>query len=125
MGSALSPNGLGFSDGGADEGGNMVSCSLMDKVVEVDRVSGRARVQVCNEGLKAPCLQSCRICCAGAHGCIGVRRERGGWVLAGAQVLRWFTHAQNTVQTIPVHVCNYSSMLVGLRERRASRRASG
>ncbi len=54
MGSALSPNGLGFSDGGAGEGGNMVSCSLMDKVVEVDRVSGRARVQVSNEGLKAP-----------------------------------------------------------------------
>ncbi len=33
-----------------------------------------------------------------------MRWERGGWVLAGAQVLRWFTHAQNPVQTIPVHV---------------------
>lgn len=54
MGSALSPNGLGFSDGGADEGGNMVSCSLMDKVVEVDRVSGRARVQVRGEVGRRP-----------------------------------------------------------------------
>ena len=43
MGSALSPNGLGFADGG---GGDMVSLALMDRVLEVDRVSGRARVQV-------------------------------------------------------------------------------
>mmetsp|Transcript_18685 Transcript_18685/g.56485 ORF Transcript_18685/g.56485 Transcript_18685/m.56485 type:complete len:605 (-) Transcript_18685:704-2518(-) len=42
VGSALSPNGLGFADGGE---GDMVSCSLMDKVVEVDRVSGRVHVQ--------------------------------------------------------------------------------
>lgn len=43
VGSALSPNGLGFADG---DGHDMVSLALMDKVVEVDRVSGRARVQV-------------------------------------------------------------------------------
>ncbi len=43
VGSALSPNGLGFAD---DDKSDMVSLALMDKVVEVDRVSGRARVQV-------------------------------------------------------------------------------
>lgn len=43
MGSALSPNGLGFADSDAAD---MVSLALMDKVIEVDRVSGRARVQV-------------------------------------------------------------------------------
>lgn len=47
VGSALSPNGLGFADGGE---GDMVSCSLMDKVVEVDRVSGRVHVQVYRAG---------------------------------------------------------------------------
>lgn len=41
VGSALSPNGLGFTD----DGGDMVSCSLMDSVIQVDRVSGRATVQ--------------------------------------------------------------------------------
>jgi hypothetical protein len=43
VGSALSPNGLGFADG---EQHDMVSLALMDKVLEVDRISGRARVQV-------------------------------------------------------------------------------
>ena len=43
VGSALSPNGVGFADG---EQQDMVSLALMDKVLEVDRVSGRARVQV-------------------------------------------------------------------------------
>ena len=43
VGSALSPNGLGFADGDKTD---MVSLALLDEVVEVDRVSGRARVQV-------------------------------------------------------------------------------
>ena len=43
VGSALSPNGLGFAD---SEQQDMVSLALMDRVLEVDRVSGRARVQV-------------------------------------------------------------------------------
>lgn len=43
VGSALSPNGLGFADG---DGHDMVSLALMDQVLEVDRVSGHVRVQV-------------------------------------------------------------------------------
>lgn len=43
VGSALSPNGLGFADSDKHD---MVSLALMDKVLEVDRVSGRARIQV-------------------------------------------------------------------------------
>lgn len=41
VGSALSPNGLGFGD----EGDDMVCCSLMDSVLSVDRVNGRATVR--------------------------------------------------------------------------------
>ena len=44
MGSALSPNGLGFAD---SSDADMVSLALMDRVLEVDRVSGHARIQVC------------------------------------------------------------------------------
>ena len=41
LGSALSPNGIGFSNGA------VVSLALMDKVLDVDAKTRRVRVQVC------------------------------------------------------------------------------
>ena len=48
LGSALSPNGIGFSNGA------VVSLALMDKILDVDTATRRVRVQVRVQGLYHP-----------------------------------------------------------------------
>ena len=72
FGSALSPNGLGFSTGA------MLSLALLDKIVAVDNEKMQVRVQVCAQGIGYRTMRRCR------SGCRCARTQlRKHWDLTG------------------------------------------